>query len=58
MAAMTREEIEKRIAIEDSRIASAQANITGLNNQIAKSQDEQTKLFALLEALPEEESGV
>lgn len=58
MASLTREEIERRIAIEDARIASAQSNITGLNTQIAKSQDEQTRLFALLEALPEEEAGV
>lgn len=58
MASLTREEIERRIAIEDARISNAQSNITGLNNQIAKSQDEQARLFALLDALPEAEAGV
>lgn len=57
MASLTREQIERRLEIEDARIASAQSNITGLNNQIAKSQDEQARLFALLEALPNEEAG-
>lgn len=53
---MTREEILKRIEIEDARIASADRNIEGLINQKNKSLDEQTRLFALLEALPPEES--
>ena len=53
---MTREEILKRIKIEDARIASADRNIEGLINQKNKSLDEQARLFALLEALdtPEE----
>lgn len=54
---MTREEILKRIAIEDARIANADKNIEGLITQKNKSLDEQTRLFALLEALPEEEVG-
>lgn len=58
MASLTREEIEKRIAIEDARIANADQNIAGLIAQKTKSQDEQARLFALLEALPEEEAGV
>ena len=58
MATLTREEIEKRITIEDARIASADQNIAGLIAQKTKSQDEQARLFALLEALPEEEAGV
>lgn len=52
---MTREEILKRIAIEDARIASADRNIEGLIRQRDKSLDEQARLFALLEALPDEE---
>lgn len=51
---MTREEILKRIEIEDARIANADQNITGLIAQKTKSLDEQSRLFALLEALPEE----
>lgn len=58
MASLTREEIEKRIAIEDARIANADQNIAGLIAQKTKSQDEQARLFALLEALPEAETGV
>ena len=56
MAGMTREEILKRIEIEDARIASADRNIEGLILQKNKSLDEQARLFALLEALdaPEE----
>jgi hypothetical protein len=56
MAYMTREEILKRIEIEDARIKSADQNITGLITQKNKSLDEQARLFALLEALdtPEE----
>jgi hypothetical protein len=56
MASMTREEILKRIEIEDARIASADRNIEGLILQKNKSLDEQARLFALLEALdtPEE----
>ena len=38
---MTREEILKRIAIEDARIASADRNIEGLIAQKNKSLDEQ-----------------
>ena len=55
MARMTREEIMKRIEIEDARIASADRNIEGLILQKNKSLDEQARLFALLEALPDEE---
>ncbi len=51
---MTREEILKRISIEDARIASADRNIEGLIAQRNKSLDEQARLFALLENLPEE----
>jgi len=54
MARMTREEILKRIEIEDVRIASADRNIEGLILQKNKSLDEQARLFALLEALPDE----
>lgn len=52
---MTREEILKRIEIEDARIASADRNIEGLIQQKNKSLDEQARLFALLDALPQEE---
>lgn len=52
---MTREEILKRIEIEDSRIASADRNIEGLILQKNKSLDEQARLFAILENLPPEE---
>lgn len=52
---MTREEIMKRIEIEDARIASADRNIEGLIIQKNKSLDEQARLWALLEALPPEE---
>jgi hypothetical protein len=55
---MTREEIFKRIGIEDTRIASADRNIEGLIAQKTKSLDEQARFMALLEALPEEEAGV
>lgn len=55
---MTREEILRRIEIEDARIASADRNIEGLILQKNKSLDEQSRLFALLDALPEEEAGV
>ncbi len=51
---MTREEIMKRIEIEDARIANADRNIEGLILQKNKSLDEQARLFALLEALQEE----
>jgi hypothetical protein len=56
MASMTREEILKRIDIEDARIKNADQNIAGLILQKNKSLDEQARLFALLEALdtPEE----
>ena len=56
MAGMTREEILKRIDIEDARIASADRNIEGLILQKNKSLDEQARLFALLEELDAEES--
>jgi len=56
MASMTREEILKRIEIEDARIASADRNIEGLILQKNKSLDEQARLWVLLEALPTEES--
>lgn len=52
---MSREEIIKRIEIEDARIASADRNIEGLILQKNKSLDEQARLFALLENLPKEE---
>lgn len=52
---MSREEILKRIEIEDARIASADRNIEGLILQKNKSLDEQARLFALLEALSKEE---
>ena len=55
MAGLTREEILKRIEIEDTRIANADRNIAGLILQKNKSLDEQARLFALLEALPDEE---
>ena len=55
MAGLTREEIMKRIEIEDTRIANADRNIEGLILQKNKSLDEQARLFALLEALPDEE---
>jgi len=45
----------KRIEIEDARIASADRNIEGLILQKNKSLDEQARLFALLDALPQEE---
>jgi len=51
---LTREEIIKRIEIEDIRIANADRNIEGLILQKNKSLDEQARLFALLEALPPE----
>ena len=54
MAGLTREEIMKRIEIEDARIANADRNIEGLILQKNKSLDEQARLFALLEALPDE----
>jgi hypothetical protein len=54
LAGMTREEILKRIEIEDARIANADRNIEGLILQKNKSLDEQARLFALLEALPPE----
>lgn len=52
---MTREEIMKRIEIEDVRIANADRNIEGLILQKNKSLDEQARLWALLEALPPED---
>ena len=55
---MTRDEIMKRVEIEDARIASADRNIEGLIIQKNKSLDEQSRLFALLEALPPEEPEV
>jgi hypothetical protein len=58
MASMTREEILKRIDIEDARIKNADQNIAGLILQKNKSLDEQARLFALLEALDAEEPEV
>jgi hypothetical protein len=55
LAGLTREEIMKRIEIEDARIANADRNIEGLILQKNKSLDEQARLFALLEVLPDEE---
>ena len=55
MAGLTREEIMKRIDIEDARIKNADQNIAGLITQKNKSLDEQARLFALLEALPPEQ---
>lgn len=51
---MSRDEILKRIAIEDARVASADRNIEGLITQRGKSLDEIARLQALLEALPAE----
>lgn len=51
---MTREEILRRIEIEDARIASADRNIEGLISQKNRSLDEQARLWTLLEALPPE----
>jgi hypothetical protein len=51
---MTREEIMKRIEIEDARITSADRNIEGLIAQKTRSQLEQARLWGLLEALSEE----
>ena len=50
---MTREEILKRIEIEDARITNADRNIEGLTNQKNKSLEEKARLFALLETLPD-----
>lgn len=58
MASMTREEILKRIDIEDARIKNADQNIAGLILQKNKSLDEQARLFALLEELDAEEPEV
>jgi hypothetical protein len=57
---MTREDILKRIAIEDARINSADRNIEGLIIQRGKSQDEISRLQILLESFPdgEPEAGV
>jgi hypothetical protein len=55
MASMTRDEILKRIDIEDARIKNADQNIAGLIAQKNKSLDEQARLFALLEELDAEE---
>jgi hypothetical protein len=60
---MTKEEIMKRIEIEDIRVSSNNRNIEGLINQNNRSMDEQARLFALLDALPgeptqEPEAGV
>jgi hypothetical protein len=54
MASMTRDEILKRIDIEDARIKNADQNIAGLIAQKNKSLDEQARLFALLDALDAE----
>jgi uncharacterized coiled-coil protein SlyX len=51
---MTKEEILRRIEVENTRIANAQRNLTGLTKQISNSQDTITSLQALLEALPAE----
>jgi len=51
---MTKEEILRRIDIEDVRIENADRNITGLIEQKNKSLDEQSRLFALLDALDAE----
>ncbi len=53
---MTKEEILKRISIEDARIVVADRNIEGLIIQRGKSQDEISRLYALLENLPNEET--
>lgn len=53
---MTREEILKRIEIEDARIASADRNIEGYIIQRGKSQDEISRLFAMLDSIPEEQT--
>ncbi len=50
---ITKEEILKRIAIEDTRISNADQNIANLILQKNKSLDEQARLFRLLESLSE-----
>jgi len=52
---MTREEIIRRIEIEETRRASAYRNIEGLTVQAGKSQDEISRLYALLETMSAEE---
>ncbi len=52
---MTKEEILRRIDIEDVRIENADRNIAGLIEQKNKSLAEQARLWALLETLPSEE---
>ena len=52
---MTKEEIMKRIEIEDIRVSSNNRNIEGLINQNNRSLDEQARLFALLGVLDTEE---
>lgn len=54
---MTREEIIKRIEIEDTRIANADRNIEGLIMQRNKSLEEVARLVALLESLPPEKDN-
>ena len=62
----SKEEVMKRIEVEDIRISSADRNIEGLIKQKSKSLDEQARLWALLNALPvepeeptqEQEAGV
>jgi uncharacterized coiled-coil protein SlyX len=51
---MTKDEILKRIEVEDTRIANSQRNVEGLTKQISNSQEEIKRLQALLEALPAE----
>jgi hypothetical protein len=53
---MTKEEILRRIDIEDVRIENADRNIAGLIEQKNKSLDEQARLWKLLEDLPPETS--
>ncbi|MEN6391075.1 MAG: hypothetical protein ABFD04_11720 [Syntrophomonas sp.] len=58
MADLSREDILKRIAAEEARMASAYRNIEGLTTQAGKCQDEITRYYALLDALPAEEPTV
>lgn len=53
---MDKQEIIRRIAIEDARIASADRNIEGLIMQRDKSINEQARLWKMLEDLPPETS--
>ncbi|HWQ74243.1 MAG TPA: hypothetical protein VN441_02910 [Syntrophomonas sp.] len=55
--AMTKEEILKRIGIEQTRIASIDKNMTGLVGQRERSQEEEARLQALYESMLAEEDA-